>query len=142
MNELNIKELREKLGLTQLELAEMIGVSRNTIINYEKGGVISPAKSKILHTVLIKNAQNKTLVSESEAVYATNFDAKICFQKEEIEKLKKEIEKWEIKLKEDPEKKETYQKYISSYEEQIYLHNEIINITLEAKRDYLENKDE
>src|SRR5690606_26443202 len=123
-------------------LAEMIGVSRNTIINYEKGGVIPDAKRKILHNVLVKNAQNTTLINEPQAVYETNFDAKICFQKEEIEKLKREIEKWEIKLKEDPEKKETYQKYISSYEEQIYLHNEIINITLEAKRDYLENKDE
>lgn len=142
MNGLNIKEFREKLGLTQLELAEMIGVSRNTIINYEKGGVIPEAKRKILHKVLGENAQEATLLEEPEAIYNTYYDEKIAKQKEEIEKIKKEIEKWEAKLKENPDKGDTYKKYIASYEEQIYLHNQIINITLEAKMDYLENRDE
>ena len=44
----DVKELRELLGLTQDELANKIGVTRNTIINYEKGGVIPASKEKLL----------------------------------------------------------------------------------------------
>lgn len=52
MNDLEIKKRREELGLSQLELANKIGVSRNTIINYEKGGVIPESKRQILESVL------------------------------------------------------------------------------------------
>jgi len=34
---LNIKELREKLGLTQENIAEYLGVSREAVHNYETG---------------------------------------------------------------------------------------------------------
>ncbi len=34
----NIRTLREKLGFTQEELAEKVGVTRQTIIALEKGG--------------------------------------------------------------------------------------------------------
>ena len=37
MDALEIKQHRERLGLTQKELADLIGASRETIINYEKG---------------------------------------------------------------------------------------------------------
>ncbi|BFN03535.1 DNA-binding protein [Clostridium novyi A str. 4552] len=33
----NLKEIRNKKGLTQTELAEMVGVSRNTISSIETG---------------------------------------------------------------------------------------------------------
>ena len=33
----NIREVREKQSLTQADLAEMVGVSRQTIISLEKG---------------------------------------------------------------------------------------------------------
>lgn len=49
---LEIKQSREKLGLTQKELADLIGSSRETIINYEKGKPIPKSKSEILHRVL------------------------------------------------------------------------------------------
>ncbi|KAF2518279.1 helix-turn-helix transcriptional regulator [Flavobacterium salilacus subsp. salilacus] len=49
---LEIKQHREKLGLTQKELADLIGASRETIINYEKGRPIPKSKSEILHKVL------------------------------------------------------------------------------------------
>lgn len=52
MDALEIKQRREQLGLTQKELAELIGVSRETIINYEKGKPIPKSKSEILHKVL------------------------------------------------------------------------------------------
>lgn len=42
--EINVKEIREKLGYSQEEFAEKLGVSRNTIYNYEKGGKIPESK--------------------------------------------------------------------------------------------------
>ncbi|AXG73965.1 XRE family transcriptional regulator [Flavobacterium arcticum] len=52
INGLEIRQGRERLGLTQKELAELIGSSRETIINYEKGRPIPKSKSEILHKVL------------------------------------------------------------------------------------------
>ena len=52
MDGFNIKSIREKLGLTQEELAQKIGVSRNTVINYEKGGVIPESKRQLLNSLL------------------------------------------------------------------------------------------
>lgn len=49
-----VKTLRNLLGLTQQELAEKIGVSFRTIQNYEAGGVIPPAKQKLLSGMLIE----------------------------------------------------------------------------------------
>lgn len=52
MEAAEIRERREKLGLTQKELADMIGSSRETVINYEKGRPIPKSKLDILNKVL------------------------------------------------------------------------------------------
>lgn len=52
MKELNIKELRNERGFSQAELAKRIGVSRQTIINYEKGEVIPESKKELLYNIL------------------------------------------------------------------------------------------
>lgn len=59
MNNLDVKSIREKLNLTQEELAQKIGVSRNTIINYEKGGVIPESKRKLLNSLLKSESEPK-----------------------------------------------------------------------------------
>lgn len=38
-----IRELREKKGITQAKLAEILGVGRTTITMYEKGTIVPPA---------------------------------------------------------------------------------------------------
>jgi len=48
----DVKEIREYLGLTQQEFAEKIGVSRNTIINYEKTGIIPESKKNMLQNLI------------------------------------------------------------------------------------------
>ena len=48
MNALDIKKIRKKLGLTQKQLAEMIGVDPKTIQNWEYGKNIPQSKSLIL----------------------------------------------------------------------------------------------
>lgn len=55
MNDLQIKEYRKKLKLTQLELANLIGVSLKTISNYENGGSIPDAIKQLLRIVLMKD---------------------------------------------------------------------------------------
>ena len=52
MKALQIKERRKKLGLTQGKLAEMLGVSENTVYNYEKGTTIPQSKIAILRKIL------------------------------------------------------------------------------------------
>tara|TARA_Y100001963_G_scaffold140507_1_gene207609 strand:- start:495 stop:1130 length:636 start_codon:yes stop_codon:yes gene_type:complete len=46
---------RKKLGLTQDQLAKKLGVSKRTIINYEKGETIPDSKSALLHQILSKS---------------------------------------------------------------------------------------
>lgn len=51
MREIDIKKIRDKIGVSQEKLAEMIGVSLRTIQNYEAGGVIPKSKYVILHNI-------------------------------------------------------------------------------------------
>lgn len=37
MNSINLKELRKKFGLTQIELAKKLGISNSTLAHYESG---------------------------------------------------------------------------------------------------------
>ncbi len=77
MNSKNIKELRKKIKMTQEELGRAIGVSKRTIINYEKGEVIPQTKNEILHNIassLEKNVNaasiiyNRTPCSDTDKV--------------------------------------------------------------------------
>ena len=48
MSDINIKELRKKVGLSQAKFAEMLGVHSRTVQNWEKGGVVPESKYAIL----------------------------------------------------------------------------------------------
>lgn len=52
MNDIDIKEIREILNISQTELAKMIGVAPRTIQNWEAGGKIPNSKYAILHNLL------------------------------------------------------------------------------------------
>lgn len=54
MNNLDIKKIRTMLGLTQKQLAETVGVSVNTIQNWESGGKIPKSKHPILQSLTAK----------------------------------------------------------------------------------------
>ncbi len=55
---LNIKRERRKRGWSQEELANMLGVSRGTIANYENNGVIPESKRPILNRIFGVNAED------------------------------------------------------------------------------------
>lgn len=72
-----IRERREKLGLTQKELADMVGASRETIINYEKGRPIPKSKLDILNRVLVENSAYAKPIKGQEVVkIGDNFENK------------------------------------------------------------------
>jgi predicted transcriptional regulator len=58
MCEVDVKNLRLSLGLTQKELADKIGVSVNTIQNYESGRVIPKSKKKLLSEMSNQSRRN------------------------------------------------------------------------------------
>lgn len=64
MNNLDIKNLRTKLGITQKQLAEMVGVSVNTIQNWESGGTIPKSK----HPILVSLQQSPHIVFGGQSV--------------------------------------------------------------------------
>lgn len=69
---MDVKKIRNNLNLTQEELAKRIGVSRNTIVNYEKGGVIPDSKSEILSKLAEEGEMLKKPQIESNAVLIQN----------------------------------------------------------------------
>lgn len=102
MNELNIKELRALKGYSQTELAKKIGVSRQTIVNYEKGEVIPESKKELLYNILQDN--NSNLLAEPTEHYTkskSGYDKKILEKEEEI-KLRLETVKLLKEKKLDP----------------------------------------
>ena len=54
MNDLDVKEIREKFGLSQEKLAKLLGVTTRTIQNWEAGNVIPDSKHEILRELMLK----------------------------------------------------------------------------------------
>ncbi|AFU70507.1 SOS-response transcrptional repressor LexA [Psychroflexus torquis ATCC 700755] len=71
MENKEVKEVRKALKMTQTEFAEKVGVSKITIISYEKGGVIPKSKSKILenmHKEAFENDTSKASLKDYELI--------------------------------------------------------------------------
>jgi transcriptional regulator with XRE-family HTH domain len=70
MNALEIKENRKKLGITQKELANLIGVSTQTINGYENGKEIPSTKHQILYKILkVSELENTNVLAEESEIY-------------------------------------------------------------------------
>lgn len=78
-----IKELREKKGLTQKELARLMGVSHNTISGYETG-YRKPDIDKIIELSLILDTTPDELLNFEEA-YKKYTDYLMTLKEEDIE---------------------------------------------------------
>lgn len=85
MKALDIKKRRVELGLTQDQLASEIGVSKNTILNYEKGKVIPDSKQHLLYKILYQESHNITL-NEPQFEYK-----KLDVSEEKIFEIKEKI---------------------------------------------------
>ena len=52
MSEFDVKGIRTKIGLTQKELAEKIGITQRAVQKWEAGGVVHESKKKMLLSLL------------------------------------------------------------------------------------------
>lgn len=113
MNAQEIKEKRKILGFTQKQLAELIGVSFQTINGYENGKEIPSTKYQILDTVL--NPKTDVL---NEPV-----DNYINISSNELSEIQEEITQRRkiITLSKDLKQKQFQQKIVDLLEEQIRL---------------------
>ncbi|MCF6349283.1 MAG: helix-turn-helix domain-containing protein [Flavobacteriaceae bacterium] len=71
---MNIKRERRKRGWSQEELANMLGVSRGTIVNYENDGVIPVSKRPILDRIFGKSEDDDI---DSKLLFLENNGVKI-----------------------------------------------------------------
>lgn len=54
MNEIDIKKIRQELGLTQVELAKKLGVDTKTVQNWEYGSNIPKSKHGLLRSLTLQ----------------------------------------------------------------------------------------
>lgn len=92
MTDLDIKNLRTKLGITQKQLAEMVGVSVNTIQNWESGGTIPKSKHPILGSIIasphvVYGGQH---VQHGDAVNGDKIVQEVADVKETVEEVRKQ----------------------------------------------------
>jgi len=84
MNGLEIKEKRKKLGLTQKKLAELVGVSTQTINGYENGKEIPATKHQILDSILNNSLSNILTNSDEPNIKISGYDRRILELQERI----------------------------------------------------------
>lgn len=101
MSDLDIKEIRKNLKLTQQEFAERLGVSRNTILNYEKGETIPNSKSIILHTMLSESKMENVhsfinKIKEDKNIPLIPIDAMAGFGAGDIQVMDYDTEKYVV----------------------------------------------
>ena len=68
MNNNDIKTIRIKMNLTQEEFGNLLGVTRRTLINYEKG-TQEPNNSKLLHIKSIIDENKNSELSITTPIY-------------------------------------------------------------------------
>lgn len=62
---IDIQKIRTNLQMTQIEFAELIGVDRRTIINYEQGKKIPATKVKLLQ-LMLENGAMKSIPDKNQ----------------------------------------------------------------------------
>lgn len=122
MNNLELKNRRKEIGLTQQELADLLGVSKNTIVNYEKGLKIPESKIPLLIKTLYENNniykdEKVNIVNEPQEEYQkiTGFDKKIIETIDKITAKQDEL----IKTNSNSEKYKTILDTIELYKEKL-----------------------
>ena len=89
IEELNIKSEREKRNLTQQEFADLLGVTRKTIANYEAGGKIPSSKKVLFQEILDNNSSNElkkglNMLGKKNGISVDDFVDVFFLYKEEI----------------------------------------------------------
>ena len=99
MKDIDVKIIRKSLNLTQEKFAKLIGVSKNTVLNYEKGKKIPNSKITILYN-LMDNDEELKILNEEKQQYG---EAPQELTGDIVEDLRKEIYFLQDKLKDKEE---------------------------------------
>jgi DNA-binding XRE family transcriptional regulator len=105
MCDLNVKEIRKNLGVSQTKFAEMLGVSRKTIQNWESGGVIPLTKRVKLLNLQSQSKENENSATPqpddrvSDASAAYNRDVELSLLRQRIADLERIISLQEKTIK-------------------------------------------
>lgn len=91
-----IKELRIKRGLSQEQLAELLGLQKSAIAKYENGRVINIKRSTIANMAEIFNCNPSYIMGWSDSEYENNPVMKIMLNSSEDDPLATEYLKQEI----------------------------------------------
>ncbi len=97
-----IHELRKKKGLTQLELGNLLGVSKVTICGYEKG-TRNPTLTHLERLAFELDTSITYLIGEEINIISENTDARISVDELRILDLIKEYPELFKKLLNNPE---------------------------------------
>lgn len=83
MTGFEIVTYRKRYNITQQQFADLVGVSKNTISNYESGGVIPKSKIPILKNVLsgIPNIVSEVKNEVKPKVYPTHIEVRLVTNK-------------------------------------------------------------
>lgn len=73
----DLKQYRAKVGLSQRNLAELTGLSPNTIALYEAGAFPTPANNKLLKALISSDAVLKQYIVDDTANYSKELTAKV-----------------------------------------------------------------
>lgn len=76
LNGLDLKIIRKKHKLSQIEFAKELGVTRSTIVNYESGSVIPDTKQEFISKVLKEKFQGNATLLENRTVPLTYISIK------------------------------------------------------------------
>lgn len=89
MNAEDLKNFRKKYGYTQGQMAELLGVSKTTILNYEKGSVIPASKTTIFDKIVREHTikdSTSNFIGKTEKIEVKDFLDVFFLYQEEIEK--------------------------------------------------------
>jgi transcriptional regulator with XRE-family HTH domain len=91
MSTIDILKIRKNLALTQQEFAELIGVDRRTVINYEQGKKVPESKVKLLQLMIDNGLTNVPLEQKEKTFKKTELHNDADMLSREILDLKDHI---------------------------------------------------
>ncbi len=92
MNGIDVMKIREELGLTQQKFADLIGIDRRTVVNWEQGRVIPDSKIKLLNMIIEGKRKDGFKNNINEEIVSVDLHREIMDLKDYIKTLKEFLE--------------------------------------------------
>jgi len=131
---MNIRELREKSGLTQTEFGKRIGVQYQTVLLYEKGGKVPETVKKLIQYEFGKFLpEEEQLSSDLETEYSRESSLEIKRFQERIAELEKFNEELKAKVENLQKYNNLQDKTIKSLDDQVKMYKDQLKTKEKSK---------